>query len=269
MKQLFSTYLFLCFALSIPLTSNAQTSITVALDAATGKPVITKKGAESQVTNKALTATPCSITAIGFAASYSINTACPGGRLFLENFAIAITGEPESCTEIANHPLWLELSNRAGDFTSPTILFEGNIFQVVEALFGFEFQMAEGDNGYSLPLNLSPGTNYLLRIRAKDTGVISQSTVGPFTVPEPHNTSITNLLVNETTCPVQVQGQALGSNMILTGPNGYVFSYIFRNEQSAALSFPVDMPGTYLLRNVTSTSSCPATQSIVVTKSCP
>lgn len=269
MKQSFYTYLFLCFAIGISLTSNAQTSITVSIDAATGKPVITKKGGESQVTNKALTATPCSITAIGFAASYTINTACPGERLFLASFGITITGEPESCTEIANHPLWLELSNGTGDFTSPMILFEGGIFQVAEALYGSEFPLAEGDNSYSLPSSLAPGTNYLLRIRAKDTGLVSLSTVGPFTVPEPTTTSIASLAANETTCPVQVQGQAFGSTMILTGPNGYVFSYVFRDEQSAALSFPVDKPGTYLLKNVTSASLCPAIQTVTVTKSCP
>ena len=102
MKQILYLCLLLCFSLCISLTSKAQTSITVSVDATTGKPVITKKGGESQVTNKALTATPCSITAISFAASFSINNACPGGRLLINGFGIAITGEPESCTEIGN-----------------------------------------------------------------------------------------------------------------------------------------------------------------------
>lgn len=189
------------------------------MDATTGKPVITKKGGQSQVTNKALTAIPCSITTIGFFATCSISTACPGGRLLLESIAINITGSSESCTEIVNHPLLLELSIGTGDFSSPTVLFEGGLFQVLEALFGVPIPQVEGDNAYNLPAHLPPGTNYLLRLHAKGTDVVSLSTVGPFTVPEPNNTSISNLIVNETTCPVQVLARVfagINSHQLLT-----------------------------------------------------
>ena len=114
---------------------------------------------------------------------------------------------------------------------------------------------------------LPPGSNYLLRFRVKDYNVIGK-TLGPFTVLPPDNSSITNLLVDESTCPVQVRVQATSNNMVLTGNNGYVFSYVSRADSTTTVSFPVTQAGSYMLINSTSQPTCLARQTVTIIKSC-
>lgn len=184
-----------------------------------------------------------------------------GGQASVDGVEVSLKLVPDDCTSKDVGPFQLELSNKDGDFSNPIVLAEGGILEIGSILH-------HRIRPYSFPIDLPPGTNYFLRIRVKGS-TVTGAPQGPLTVLALDNTSIATLVVNEVTCPIQVQGQAVGSNMILTGPNGYVFSYVFRDEQRAALSFPVDKPGTYLLKNTTITSICPAFQSVTVSKSCP
>ena len=90
----------------------------------------------------------------------------------------------------------------------------------------------------------------------------------------PASAVITSLSAVESGCPVRLIGQGTGNSFVFTGPNGYVFSNVFRQAGSHMIfAEGITNPGVYTLSatNVTNCggSSVPVNQIVTVTRSCP
>ncbi len=86
-------------------------------------------------------------------------------------------------------------------------------------------------------------------------------------------TAISQLKADESGCPVNITGQATGSSFVFTGPNGYVFSTVYRLPGTYQVQGAViKTPGVYTLQAV-NLNACggvaPVTMTVTVSKSCP
>lgn len=100
------------------------------------------------------------------------------------------------------------------------------------------------------------------------TSLVSFSVVG--TTPPPP--TVMSLSVDETNCPVRIVGQADGTSFVFTGPDGYVFSNVFRTGGTHTIvAEGIKKPGVYTLTSTNTTCglSATSTQTVVVSRSCP
>ena len=98
---------------------------------------------------------------------------------------------------------------------------------------------------------------------------ISTVTISP-TTQSPVVSSLTlSSPLSSNTCSAKITGLATGTNFVFTGPNGYVFSNVYRDPLTTnAFALDVRQPGTYVL--TTYLGGCSVTNSIVVTgTACP
>ena len=85
--------------------------------------------------------------------------------------------------------------------------------------------------------------------------------------------TVLNLTVDESSCPVRIVGQATGTSFIFTNNSGYVFSNVFRTGGTHNIvADGIKTPGIYTLTAINSNAcgvSTPVTQTVTVTRSCP
>lgn len=88
----------------------------------------------------------------------------------------------------------------------------------------------------------------------------------------PPPATIISINTEESVCPVTLKGVATGTSFVFTGPNGYVFSTVYRQPGTYSVTAPNTLkPGTYTF-NVNYTTVCGTTsavQTVTVTKQCP
>ncbi len=107
------------------------------------------------------------------------------------------------------------------------------------------------------------------------TGVCSAAVTGQVVVGgiQPPPAQILSFTADESACPVRLTGRGIATSFTMTGPNGYVFSTVFREGAThEAIGLNVKQPGNYTL-TATYTNSCgtstPVTRSVAVSRSCP
>ena len=90
---------------------------------------------------------------------------------------------------------------------------------------------------------------------------------------QPASPVITQLTLDESTCPVRLLGRATGVAFTFTNSTDYVFSNVYRQEGTYDLvGLEVKTPGVYTLSAINTNdcgSSTPVTQSVSVTRKCP
>lgn len=89
----------------------------------------------------------------------------------------------------------------------------------------------------------------------------------------PPTAAIFSLTADESACPVRLTGQATGSSFTFAGPNGYVFSQVYRQGGTYPVSgINLLQTGKYTLTSVYRNQcgvSQPVTQTVTVTRNCP
>lgn len=198
---------------------------------------------------------PCSLTLSGFtitAIGYS-TTLCPGSAPvvnFVAKPEISILGHLTlACiNELeASAPGRIELSDATGSFGTPITLAQFNTLSATS--------QALNSGAFVFPLTLPPGNNYKIRVFiSHNNGDVYSNAAGPFTVlPLP---KVTGLVVDDSSCPVKIQGNLTGTSFVLSSDNGYVFSYVFRENGAHVVSFQASQPGSYRLQVVVPNQTC-------------
>ena len=89
----------------------------------------------------------------------------------------------------------------------------------------------------------------------------------------PPPATLSSLIADESGCPVKLIAQGTAGSFVFTGPNGYVFSTVYRQSAARqATATQVKVPGIYTLRAVNTTvcgSSTPVNLTVTVSRSCP
>ncbi len=88
----------------------------------------------------------------------------------------------------------------------------------------------------------------------------------------PPPATLSSLTADESGCPVKLVAQGTAGSFVFTGPNGYVFSSVYRQSASRQVTATqVKVPGIYTLQGVNTTacgSSEPVTLTVTVSKNC-
>lgn len=107
------------------------------------------------------------------------------------------------------------------------------------------------------------------------TGSCSATASGSAVVGQvlPTPAAIHTLSVNETACPVRLQGLASGTSFVVTNTSGYVFSQVFRQSGMYAVAVEgLTTAGVYTL-TVTNANACgtgtPVSRTLTVGRTCP
>ena len=266
-KHYYRTLLITCLIswLALPLcqAQSAPTNMTITWDATHGKQV-TYGNAPM---NKAVIPCDPNNTTIGIGLFYANPPHLCPGELFPEpigHSALIATGV--GCNDVSAYTYLTELSDATGDFSHPIILEESPNL----SLTGLAHPPF-----YQVPNNLPAGANYMVRKRVKNANSVAIP-AGPFVIGSP-DPQIANLVVDQTGCPVKIQAQNQGNSLVLTGPNGYVFSYAYRQYGTNPIVFTPQTAGTYTLSSYSSLNNpaCPSLtpqpvqQTVQISRNCP
>ncbi len=124
-------------------------------------------------------------------------------------------------------------------------------------------------------ITLTAGSSTSTLTATCTTGVCSAAVTGQVVVGgiQPPPAQILSFTADESACPVKLMGKGIATSFTMTGPNGYVFSTVFREGAThEAIGLNVKQQGNYTL-TATYTNSCgtgtPVTRPVAVSRSCP
>ncbi len=124
-------------------------------------------------------------------------------------------------------------------------------------------------------ITLTAGSSTSTLIATCTAGICYAVTAGQVVVGsiQPPPAQILSFTADESACPVKLMGKGIATSFTMTGPNGYVFSTVFREGAThEAGGRNVKQAGTYTL-TATYTNSCgtsePVTRTVTVNRHCP
>lgn len=211
---------------------------------------------------------------------------------FLANYnedvtTITVTDVTTTTTPLLGSPFYVGTDlfveyKRTGTF------FTGNIFtaQLSDAMGSFASPInigtlpvtTGGKMNAKLPLDLSPGTHYRIRVMGSYPYAVGKDNGTDLTINSPLSLSASNLGLNGsssltiTTCPTRLTGLGWGKSFVFTGPGGYVFSNVFRDFifGGGIEARGIRLPGLYTLTVYGNPDQTPVVYSIQVTgQGCP
>lgn len=171
----------------------------------------------------------------------------PSGAIYSEGqrITLTMTGGLAGLSYIIkmfDQPSIYEAIDLSGNIIPTTSQGTINIIKWQEGMISAEFyiQFSQG----------SKGSNRYLIVHALDYSHLAFSpsfNICPGSTLALANDVLVPASLGPNNCSVLVNTQAQGNSFVFTGPDGYVFSNVFRNAGTYPVSAPITKPGTYQL----------------------
>ncbi|OIN58029.1 beta strand repeat-containing protein [Arsenicibacter rosenii] len=188
-------------------------------------------------------------------------------------YSVTVTAAAGCTAASAPIQLTQDLSMPVVSISSKTVCAGQAVTLQATGCTGGTVRWPNGTEGNTITLTAGAETSYITAtctIGQCSTTVTGSVVVAANVLPPP--ATINSVSADESACPVKLKGAATGTSFIFTGPNGYVFSSVYRQPGTYSVTAPNALkPGnyTFYVHYTTVCGTTNAVQTVTVVKQCP